>query len=422
VSLASPPALKSYRKTTLACASIACAALGLACLAVLRLPTIASVVAAAVLFPVALGSATIAVAGVIVLRRCRMETLGKRDLFLHLNRSREADAIPGRGAGFRSPVRRWLARRVLGHDLLVGDTVEVKTWPEIRATLDDRGRLEHLPFMPEMLSMCGRRATVFRCMNRMFDYRKSRLMREVNAAVLLTGGACDGASHGGCEARCHTIWKSAWLRRIDEPHRRVPETTAPSYSAATAVDPLMPDRSGPPYVCQLTQLHDASRPIPNWSARHVLQPLVSGNVAPVAFVVGWLTHLFNEVQQLRGGVGYPALPEPAVEAVRVEDSPLVPGDVVVVLSSAEVRSTVDERSLHRGLYFEPDMMKHCGQLHTVQGEVTKLIDIVTGDMRVMRTPAYILRGVHFSGERQLFNSQWEPLFWRAAWLRRHRGT
>jgi hypothetical protein len=68
------------------------------------------------------------------------------------------------------------------------------------------------------------------------------------------------------------------------------------------------------------------------------------------------------------------------------------------------------------------MMKHCGQRHTVQGEVTKLIDIVTGDMRVMRTPAYILRGVHFSGERQLFNSQWEPLFWRAAWLRRHRGT
>jgi hypothetical protein len=41
-------------------------------------------------------------------------------------------------------------------------------------------------------------------------------------------------------------------------------------------------------------------------------------------------------------------------------------------------------------------------------------------MRTMKTPAYLLREVHFSGERQLFNAQHEPLFWRAAWLQRTR--
>ena len=38
-----------------------------------------------------------------------------------------------------------------------GDWVEVKSAKEILATLDDKGRLDHLPFMPEMLQFCGKR-------------------------------------------------------------------------------------------------------------------------------------------------------------------------------------------------------------------------------------------------------------------------
>jgi hypothetical protein len=30
----------------------------------------------------------------------------------------------------------------------------------------------------------------------------------------------------------------------------------------------------------------------------------------------------------------------------------------------------------------------------------------------------VLRDIHFSGERQLFNAQCEPLMWRGVWLRR----
>jgi hypothetical protein len=74
--------------------------------------------------------------------------------------------------------------------------------------------------------------------------------------------------------------------------------------------------------------------------------------------------------------------------------------------------------MNRGLWFEPDMLKHCGRRYCVQAEVKSLIDIVTGEMRTMKTPAYILHDVHFSGERQLFNAQYEPLFWRGVWLKR----
>lgn len=40
--------------------------------------------------------------------------------------------------------------------LLPGDLVEVRSSSEILSTLDLKGCLENLPFMPEMFAFCGR--------------------------------------------------------------------------------------------------------------------------------------------------------------------------------------------------------------------------------------------------------------------------
>jgi hypothetical protein len=412
--------LKSYVKTAIACLVAALAALLLGLGGLAWLPAIPGAVVAALGALGAFGAATLACAAAIVLVRYRRGALGEPDLFLELNRSREPASIQSavRGA---SPARRWLARQLLGHDFLVGDLVEVKPWAEIRATLDERGCLEELPFMPEMIEMCGRRARVLRCMHRLFDYRKTRRMRHLRGAVLLVGTVCDGSTHGGCEATCHTIWKSAWLRRVERSLGAADTTQSPqdSHSPGDAAVLLFGTRA-PRYACQLTQLHAASQPVGAWSARNFVRPLVSGNVAPAAFVVGWLTHLFNELQHLRQGVAFPAFEVTAVDG-EPPDAHLEAGDQVVVRSSAEIRATLDDRFIHRGLGFEQDMLKHCGHRYRVKAEVRKLIDIVTGEMRTMKTPAYILDDIRFSGERQQFNSQQEPLFWRSAWLRRDGG-
>src|SRR5512138_3842647 len=178
---------------------------------------------------IALVAAVCASAGAIVLVRYRRGVRGEQDLFLTLNGSRESGAIRAATAIRITRVRRWLALRMLGHDFLVGDSVQIKTWAEIRATLDERGCLEQLPFMPEMLAMCGRRARVFRCVHRIFDYRKTRRMRHMEGAVLLVGAVCDGSSHGGCEAACHTIWNAAWLRRVESSDGRA-SAPAPPHS------------------------------------------------------------------------------------------------------------------------------------------------------------------------------------------------
>ena len=393
-------------------------ALLLTALALHWLPGLVGIVVVALGAFVALAGAVLACASFVVLIRYQRSASGAPDLFLELNRNRGPAAIGAATPGRVSAARRWLSGLLLGHDFVVGDVVEVRSWAEIRETLDDRGCLEELPFMPEMVGMCGQRARVFRCMHRLFDYRKTRRMRHMEGAVLLIGAVCDGSAHGGCQAACHTIWKTAWLRRVERnAGARATPVSGDSLGAVQGFAPVSSDTEVPRYVCQLTQLHAASRAISKWGVARILMPLVSGNVAPAAFVVGWLTYLFNEAQYKRRGVSFPEFPAPLRDDESREEHALTAGDYVVVRSAAEIRATLNDRLMHKGLWFEPDMSKHCGRRCTVQGEVRNLIDIVTGEMLTMKTPAYILRDVHFSGERQLFNAQYEPLFWRAAWLK-----
>lgn len=411
-------ASRSYAKSTVAMLAVVTLGSFGAWLSLHHLPRAVRVALALLYLLVALVGAVLAAAGLLVLARHRRGSRGGRDLFLDLNRSREAAALRASGGHPAGGVRRWLARRMLGHDLLVGDLVVVRSWAEIRATLDERGCLRELPFMPEMLAMCGRRAQVFRCAHRLFDYRKTRRMRHLDDALLLSAAVCDGSGHGECNAACHTIWRSAWLRRIgpeDEPC--APDTGA--HPVAEQIPAVLAFGTSPPrYACQLTQLSAASRSVGNRSVINFLRPLISGNVAPAAFAVGWLTHLFNELQQRRGGIGFPAFEAHAEgDAARPQDR-LTAGDCVVVRSSGEIRATLNDRLEHRGMGFDADMLKHCGHRYRVQAEIRQVIDIVSGEMRTMKTPAYRLSDVHFSGERQLFNAQYEPLFWRAGWLHR----
>ena len=61
------------------------------------------------------------------------------------------------------------ARTGLPAALRVGDVVEVRSAAEILATLDERGELDGLPFMPEMLRFCGRRLTVHKVAHKLCD-------------------------------------------------------------------------------------------------------------------------------------------------------------------------------------------------------------------------------------------------------------
>ena len=71
---------------------------------------------------------------------------------------------------------------------------------EILGTLDADGRLEGLPFMPEMLPHCGKRFRVSARAYKACDTIAWKQLRRMENAVHLEELRCDGAAHGGCQA------------------------------------------------------------------------------------------------------------------------------------------------------------------------------------------------------------------------------
>ena len=100
-----------------------------------------------------------------------------------------------------------------------GDWVEVRSKEEILGTLDNNGRLDELPFMPQMFEHCGRRFRVRSSAYKTCDtvsghYVGRRLPDAVHLDV-----RCDGQAYGGCQAGCLIFWKNAWLKPVDGPVR-----------------------------------------------------------------------------------------------------------------------------------------------------------------------------------------------------------
>src|SRR5262245_6257937 len=97
-----------------------------------------------------------------------------------------------------------------------GDLVRVRSREEILATLDSRGALDALPFMPEMLAYCGREFRVGAVAHKTCDVVETPGRgRRLDRTVHLEGLRCDGSAHGGCEADCNLFWKDAWLAPVD---------------------------------------------------------------------------------------------------------------------------------------------------------------------------------------------------------------
>ncbi len=347
-------------------------------------------------------------AGLVVAQRARRSAAGLDDLYVALNRSRSESAFAARTP--RLPLRG--LRRALGAPrLLVGDSVKIKTLGEIQATLDASGCIDSLPFMVEMERFCGKRAKVFRVVDKVYDYGGKKDLRRLRDTVLLHGLRCDGAAHGGCQAECYLFWKTAWL----EPIANAPAEVTPTGPGRPGD---VRDEPGTIYRCQYTQIVASSQPMKSWGVPQYLRPLLSGNITVRAFLTTIATILFNAVQKIRGGIGYPFMqPRGTSDSPNVELG-LGVGDTVQVKSAAEIARTLNKRGRNKGLWFDRDMLKHAGKRYVVRARVERIIDDVNGKMLRMNSPCILLDGVDGSGEYLRFSAQHDYVFWREAWLTR----
>jgi hypothetical protein len=315
--------------------------------------------------------------------------------------------------------------------LRVGDLVEVKAPREILATLDERGTYQALPFMPEMLAYCGKRFSVYKRAEKVCDTIDKTGIRRMKEAVLLTEIRCDGQAHGGCDARCMLIWKEAWLKRVGSssghepvlmsvgsaPNTTAAEDTLRNLVCTNARQPASAD-GAVRYVCQSTELKKATLPLKVWDLRQYWRDARGGNVGWRQAVEGLLIMLFNWVQSLRGGAGYPVCEQGRLKTTPKGNLDLKSGELVKVKSKDDILQTLDVGNRNRGLFYDVEMLKHCGRNYRVKGRVHRLVNEKTGELVNLSNDCIILEDVMCQGECHQFCSRSEYIYWREVWLAR----
>ena len=78
-----------------------------------------------------------------------------------------------------------------GRRLRAGDWVQVRSKEEILSTLDANGRLDELPFMPEMLQYCGMKMQVSKRAHKTCDPAVGIVGRKMASTVHLENIRCE---------------------------------------------------------------------------------------------------------------------------------------------------------------------------------------------------------------------------------------
>jgi hypothetical protein len=335
-----------------------------------------------------------------------------------------------------------------GLGLRAGDWVEVRSTEEILATLDERARLDALPFMPEMLEYCGKQFRVYKSAHKTCDtIEHYNIPRRMTNAVHLEGLRCDGAAHGGCQAGCLIFWKEAWLKRVPDPRPEATPATVPARSARACDDSTdaqcdtatlyqetraqVPDAAAdgsPRYSCQATELLKATTPMQWWWPGPYLKDLTTGNVRLSTMIRYGFLAAYNmamrKIAQLnwRGQV----FVWPYIQGLGGEKTPTVelnlqPGELVRVRSKYDIMCTLNRAQKNRGLYFSVAMVQYCGNTYRVLRRVEKILDEKSGKMLHFSGSCVILDGVICTSlltRYRLFCPRSVYSFWHEIWLER----
>jgi len=333
-----------------------------------------------------------------------------------------------------------------------GDWVEVRSKAEILATLDANGRLDNLPFMPEMFEYCGQRFRVWKRAHKTCDTVNRTGGRRLSDAVHLENARCSGKAHGGCEAACLLFWKEAWLKRVGGSEQSSPRTSSragegcdeSTVGAAAQAPGSSP--TDPTYVCQATLLPQFTSPLAWWDFRQyvddyrwgnvTLEQLLSGAAYVLFFALAKpgqrmrrrlspaLIRLYDRWQSLRRGVPFPRRSGSIPSGEKTPSPPplkLQPGEWARVKSYPEILATLDTKNMNRGLYFDAEEVPYCGGTYRVRSRVSKIIDEKTGKMRPLKNGGVILEGVYCQArysDKRMFCPRAIYPFWCDAWVER----
>lgn len=296
--------------------------------------------------------------------------------------------------------------------LHAGEIVEVRSYDEIIRTLDERGTLEGLPFMPEMKKFCGRRFRVFKRAERVcVEHHKARGM---DNTVFLEGTRCSGDFHGECKVSCLLFWKEAWIKRVNG-------TTSPSLAVSETMSGVFPyptrEAETERYVCQASELPRATFSIGLWgNAKSYYKDLVYGNLSITQFLKAIYLYLLTKIKKRSWKKECGTLVGELAKTPKGEPT-LQPGDLVEVKSAMEIAATLDTYGRNRGLFFAVNMLAYCGKRYRVLTRIDNAINEQSGQMLSLSSTV-LLETVTCDGMCKRGCPRNGYIYWRDIWLRK----
>jgi hypothetical protein len=296
---------------------------------------------------------------------------------------------------------------------LPGDRIKVRTLQEIKSTLDKNGTLDGLPFMPEMVAFCGSRHWVSKRLERTCE-ESEKGMRRIKNVIFLDHLRCDGSSHGDCQKRCMLFWKDAWVRKDEGPSDSSLELIK-ELDQDIALPSRLPDGS---YICQSTELVRATTPLSLFDFMSYFRDIRSRTYTIPKLIQVLFYAFFLRFRYYLTGTPFRFLRGTQKKTPEASLN-LRPGDWVQVKSQEEIRATLDEEGMNRGLRFTLDMIPYCGGTYRVLSRIEAMVYEPTRELIRMKDTVIlensVCKGCHIikgGCPRENYN------FWREIWLRR----
>ena len=263
-------------------------------------------------------------------------------------------------------------------------------------------------------------------------------------AVHLDGLRCDGKAFGGCQALCLLFWKEAWLKPVSEtPKASAQFSPISNCTEADVVESTKTQAADgePRYVCQATQLPNATSALKRWDISQYWEDYASGNVGLKRLACGFLyasfyaliqsglglgsplRRLYDWVQAVIGGIPFPKKRGtiPKEVATPAGTLNLQPGEFVRVKTYEQILATLNTDNKNKGLYFDAEMVPFCGGTYRVLQKVQRIIDEKTGKLIKMKSESIILEGAFCQARYsrcRLFCPRSIYPYWREIWLER----
>jgi hypothetical protein len=248
--------------------------------------------------------------------------------------------------------------------------------------------------------------------------------RRMEDTVYLEDLRCDGSAHGGCQAGCRLYWKEAWLRRVEGPadsSGALPEPS-PELDAVLEAGAHTVRDDEERWRCQNTEAFKATTHLRVFKdLGQYWREWRNGNWGRLLFVWKLARVFVLEVAGRLGVTDQSPLRGPDPKSPEGERLDLQPGELVQVRSREEILPTLDDRGHNRGLSFDREMLRYCGQTRRVKERVSHIIDEKTGRMIHIRRDAIILENCVCTAEcstGRWFCPREIHIYWREAWLKR----